>query len=81
MTAKPSTTALPRRRNLRGEGGRLKAGVIDATMRLLDRSPTAESSLRMAAKEGGVAAPSIYAHFPDAVEFFVNEALDRLFPG
>lgn len=34
-------------------------------MRLLDRSPSAQLSLRMVAKEAGVAAPSIYAHFPD----------------
>lgn len=44
----------------------MKGEVIDAAMRLLDRSPTAELSLRMVAKEAGVAAPSIYAHFPDA---------------
>lgn len=56
----------PRQRNHRGEGGRLKGEVIEAAMRLLDRSPTAELSLRMVAKEAGVAAPSIYAHFRDA---------------
>lgn len=35
-------------------------------MRLLDRSPAAELSLRTVAREAGVTAPSIYAHFPDA---------------
>lgn len=64
MPASPSA-ALKRQRNQRGEGGRLKGEVIDAAMRLLDRSPAAELSLRMVAKEAGVAAPSIYAHFPD----------------
>lgn len=39
--------------------------MIAAAMRLLDRSPSAVLSLRMVAKEAGVAAPSIYAHFPD----------------
>lgn len=34
-------------------------------MRLLDRSPSTALSLRMVAKEAGVAAPSIYAHFAD----------------
>lgn len=56
----------PRPRNNRGEGGRLKGEVIEAALRLLDRSPSAELSLRMVAKEAGVAAPSIYSHFPDA---------------
>ncbi len=35
-------------------------------MRLLDRNPLNELSLRMVAREAGVAAPSLYAHFPDA---------------
>ncbi|MEY4161152.1 MAG: hypothetical protein RLZZ136_1773 [Pseudomonadota bacterium] len=35
-------------------------------MRILDRSPATVLSLRMVAKEAGVAAPSIYAHFTDA---------------
>ena len=35
-------------------------------MRILDRSPDAQLSLRMVAKEAGVAAPSVYRHFADA---------------
>jgi AcrR family transcriptional regulator len=37
-----------------------------AAMRILDGSPAKELSLRMVAREAGVAAPSVYAHFPDA---------------
>ena len=59
-------TSLPqRRRNLRGEGGLLKGEVIQAAMRILDRAPATELSLRMVAREAGIAAPSIYPHFKD----------------
>ncbi len=54
-----------RQRNQRGEGARLKDEVIEAAMRLLDRSPNAQLSLRMVAKEAGIAAPSVYRHFAD----------------
>ena len=55
-----------RQRNQRGEGARLKIEIIDAAMRLLDRRPAAELSLRTVAREAGVTPPSVYAHFPDA---------------
>lgn len=35
-------------------------------MRVLDRSPAADLSLRSVAREAGVAAPSVYSQFPDA---------------
>ena len=54
-----------RQRNQRGEGARLKDELIEAAMRILDRSPDAQLSLRMVAKEAGVAAPSVYRHFTD----------------
>ncbi len=54
-----------RRRNQRGEGGLLKGEVISAAMRILDRAPATALSLRMVAKEAGIAAPSIYPHFKD----------------
>lgn len=53
-------------RNQRGEGGRLKEELIEAAMRLLDRSPNSPISLRMVAREAGIAAPSTYAHFESA---------------
>lgn len=55
-----------RQRNQRGEGARLKQELVEAAMRILDRQPGAQLSLRMVAKEAGVAAPSVYRHFPDA---------------
>jgi len=54
-----------RKRNQRGQGALLHSELIDAAMRILDRSPTTALSLRMVAKEAGVAAPSVYAHFTD----------------
>jgi AcrR family transcriptional regulator len=54
-----------RQRNQRGEGARLKVELVEAAMRLLDASPGVQLSLRMVAKEAGVAAPSVYRHFPN----------------
>lgn len=36
-------------------------------MRILDRQPDSSLSLRMIAKEAGIAAPSVYMQFPDAL--------------
>jgi AcrR family transcriptional regulator len=55
-----------RQRNQRGEGARLKQELVEAAMRILDRQPGAQLSLRMVAKEAGIAAPSVYRQFPDA---------------
>ena len=67
-TAATATDAatLPRRRNQRGQGALLKGEVISAAMRILDRAPGTDISLRMVAREAGIAAPSIYPHFEDA---------------
>lgn len=58
-------TPTKRQRNQRGEGGLLKDELIEAAMRLLDTRPGVQLSLRMVAKEAGVAAPSVYRHFAD----------------
>ena len=55
-----------RQRNQKGAGANLKVEVLEAAMRLLDSRPAAALSLRMVAREAGVTAPSLYAHFPDA---------------
>jgi len=55
-----------RQRNPRGEGARLRLEIIEAAMRILDRAPASELSLRTVAREAGVAAPSVYAHFANA---------------
>ena len=49
-----------RRRNQRGEGARLRDELIDAAMRILYRSPATVLTLRMVAREAGIARhPSI----------------------
>lgn len=53
-------------RNARGEGDRLRDELIAAANRLLRTGHTHESlSLRAVAREVGIAATSIYLHFPD----------------
>jgi AcrR family transcriptional regulator len=55
-----------RRRNPRGEGGRLRDDIIAAATELLDESgDDSQLTLRGVAKRLGIAAPSIYRHFPD----------------
>ncbi|WP_284257904.1 TetR/AcrR family transcriptional regulator [Acidocella aquatica] len=60
------TRPAKRERNQRGRGDRLRSEVIDAAMRILDQNLLNELSLRMVAREVGVAATSVNTHFPDA---------------
>lgn len=53
-------------RNSRGEGDKLRRVIIDAAITLVDiGSPLETLSLRAIARQGGISAPSIYAHFPN----------------
>ncbi|QQS00831.1 MAG: TetR/AcrR family transcriptional regulator [Austwickia sp.] len=64
-----TSAAAPRRRNRRGEGDRLRADLIASASQLLETVPGEEAlSLRAVARTAGVAAPSIYPHFPDKHE-------------
>lgn len=59
------TTAV-RRRNRRGEGGQLREEIVRAALDLLAETGDAQAvTLRAVARRIGIAAPSIYAHFPD----------------
>ncbi|MBP2322805.1 AcrR family transcriptional regulator [Kibdelosporangium banguiense] len=51
-------------RNRRGEGVRLRADVLAAATGLLDQGGERAVTLRAVAREAGIAAPSIYPHFP-----------------
>lgn len=55
-----------RRQNPRGEGAKLREELVLAALRLLDQTPGAVPSMRMVAREAGVAAPSIYSQYSDA---------------
>lgn len=60
------TTTSARSPNRRGQGGRLRDELLAAATRLLEtRGRDAELTLRGVAREAGVAAPSVYSHFPD----------------
>ena len=55
-----------RQRNPRGQGARLTEDIVSGALALIERTGSAEAvTLRAVAREVGIAAPSIYAHFPD----------------
>lgn len=55
-----------RARNRRGEGGRLRDEIVSAAVELLDETGDESTvTLRAVARRVGIAAPSIYRHFPD----------------
>src|ERR1700761_3988651 len=59
-------TAQRHRRNARGQGTRLADDIVRGALALVERTGTDEAvTLRAVAREVGIAAPSIYAHFAD----------------
>ncbi|MCV7170377.1 TetR/AcrR family transcriptional regulator [Mycobacterium manitobense] len=68
-----------RQRNARGEGRKLRDDLLVAAQRLLERTGSEDAvSLRAVAREAGVSAPSIYAHFPDG-RAIVDELVQQTF--
>ncbi|GAB3873643.1 TetR/AcrR family transcriptional regulator [Kibdelosporangium lantanae] len=71
-----------RSRNPRGEGGRLRAEIVAAAVELLDETGDQSTiTLRSVARRVGIAAPSIYRHFPDQPAIMlavVQQAFDEL---
>ncbi len=71
-TAAPAEVAdrkRTRRRNPRGQGGRLRDEIIAAAAILLERTGTEEAiSMRAVAREVGIASPSMAPHFSDRAE-------------
>ena len=64
--ARPSVAVRRRHRNPRGQGARLTEDIVAGALALIERTGSAEAvTLRAVAREAGIAAPSIYAHFPD----------------
>jgi AcrR family transcriptional regulator len=67
MAAVPAQTA--RRRNRRGQGGRLREEIITAASQMIgETGDDTALTLRGVARRLGIAAPSIYRHFTDADE-------------
>jgi AcrR family transcriptional regulator len=72
-------TGVLRRRNPRGEGSRLASEIVDGALAIVSRSGSSEAvTLRSVAREVGIAAPSIYAHFPDR-EAILAAVVERVF--
>jgi AcrR family transcriptional regulator len=64
-----TTETRARRRNPRGMGGHLAGEIVAGALRLIDAGGSAETvTLRAIAREVGISAPSIYAHFRDRDE-------------
>ena len=65
-TGSGASSAQRRQRNARGQGARLTQDIVSGALALIERSGSDEAvTLRAVAREVGIAAPSIYAHFPD----------------
>ena len=76
----PSPTgSAVRRRNARGQGDRLRQDIIDAARDILAKTGNLDRlTLRGVAREVGIAATSVYLHFPDA-EHLAVAALEQTF--
>jgi AcrR family transcriptional regulator len=76
---KPRAAGVPRSRNARGSGDRLRGEIIDAAIAILAAlGPEDQFSLRSVAKAVGIAAPSVYIHFPDRAALLLA-VLEKLF--
>jgi AcrR family transcriptional regulator len=68
-----------RLRNARGQGDRLRQDIIDAARDILAKTGNLDRlTLRGVAREVGIAATSVYLHFPDA-EHLAVAALEQTF--
>jgi len=68
-----------RHRNPRGHGAELADDIVTGALAIIERTGSSEAvTLRAVAREIGIAAPSIYAHFPDRPAI-VTAAVARIF--
>lgn len=75
----PVARGAERHRNPRGEGGRLRDEIVGAAAAMLDESGDPRLlTLRGVARSVGIAAPSVYLHFPD-VEHLAAAVVERRF--
>jgi AcrR family transcriptional regulator len=72
-------TEVSRERNRRGEGAKLRDDILAGATRLLEDTGNEEAvTLRAVARQVGISAPSIYAHFGDR-EAIVDAIVDAAF--
>src|SRR5215469_8594971 len=69
---------VPRQRNPRGQGERLRDDIVEAASRLLADPAAPPLTLRAVAREAGVAATSVYLHFDD-IQSLILAVADRRF--
>jgi len=63
---RPAAAVGARRRNARGQGSRLADDIVAGARAIIERTGSTDAvTLRSVAREVGIAAPSIYAHFAD----------------
>jgi AcrR family transcriptional regulator len=75
VTTRHGSVSGQRRRNRRGEGERLREDLLDAAETLLQETGDARKlSLRSVAARVGIAATSVYLHFPDIADLKVAVA-------
>ncbi|HEY7147337.1 MAG TPA: TetR/AcrR family transcriptional regulator [Streptosporangiaceae bacterium] len=68
-----------RQRNARGQGARLTEEIVSGAVALIEAAGTDEAvTLRAVAREIGIAAPSIYAHFADR-DAIITAVVQRIF--
>jgi AcrR family transcriptional regulator len=81
MSPSEAATAPKRQVNRRGEGERLREELIDAAVTLIEADSGERVSLRSVARQVGIAATSVYLHFPDVDHLLaavVARAFDQL---
>lgn len=80
MSRSPSASARrPRRQpNRRGEGERLRDELIDAAIEMIEARQNDQLTLRGIARRVGIAATSVYLHFPD-VDHLLAAVVERGF--
>jgi AcrR family transcriptional regulator len=77
-----TTETSPRSRNPRGSGAQLRTAIIAAAIQLIDEAGDASRlTLRGVARQAGISAPSIYAHFADldeVIDAVLSASFDEL---
>ena len=81
MSGAAATTPRRRARNPRGEGARLRDELVAAASEMVaETGDASQLSLRGVARAVGIAAPSIYRHFPD-LDHLKLAVVERAFRG
>jgi AcrR family transcriptional regulator len=81
LASPPSARPTGRRSNRRGEGDRLREELVAAAMATVEARGARQLSLRGIARQVGIAATSVYLHFPDLdhlLAVVVEKGFDRL---